>query len=102
MLVFSTTRAGARAIAADCLELGVRVCADELTRGDAGEFLSECPLTAGALARDLRAAADWAAFLGSRRVSTRTEAGGYPFTCEIEPSLAGWVGEISRALIGWP
>jgi hypothetical protein len=101
VVVYSTTRAGARAIAADCRSRGAETCAGELTRGDARAFLGDCPLSGRALARRLDAAAAFAAFLGADRISTRTEAGGYPYTCELEPSLAGWVASIGRAITVW-
>jgi hypothetical protein len=100
--VFSTSPPGARAIAADCRRLGVEACAGELTRGDARAFLSDCPVSARSLSRQLDEAAGFARFLGADRVTTRTEDGGYPYTCRIEPSLASWVAGIARALGRWP
>jgi hypothetical protein len=84
---FRTTPGNAAAAAAECRLDGLAACGDVVTRGDGEQFASDCESagrTADEVARALASAARRARSRGSRWwVYTRTERGGYPYTCRF-------------------
>jgi len=78
---FRLAPADALAVAGVCVREGLERCGDLIT-GDGGQFAVDCGRSGQAVARELRAQARRAARRDPRWfVVTRTENGGYPYTC---------------------
>lgn len=84
---FRTTPDNADYQAKACLGAGLVSCGDFITRGDGEQFAADCASsgqTAADVARVLRRSARLARGRnGSWRVYTRTERGGYPYSCRF-------------------
>ena len=73
----------ARAVASACVRDGLVRCGDLVT-GDGAQFAADCGRSGPAVARELRARARLASSRGPGWfVVTRTENGGYPYTCSF-------------------
>lgn len=86
-LWFRTTPDNADYQAKVCARLGLPTCGDYITRGDGEQFAADCLNSgrdAGDVALALRYWADRSRARGvAWRVYTRTERGGYPYTCRF-------------------
>jgi hypothetical protein len=84
---FRTTPDNADYQAKVCLGAGLVGCGEFITRGDGEQFAADCA-SAGRTSTDVaRALRRWAALARARgsswRVYTRTERGGYPYSCRF-------------------
>jgi hypothetical protein len=84
---FRTTADNADYQAKECARLGLVRCGDFITRGDGAQFSADCRSSSRDAADVARALRYWAARARSAgprwRVYTRTDRGGYPYSCRF-------------------